>query len=108
MKQHITRDQLNELNEEQKKKLKNWWHPEYGDFTDYDDEEEQEGVSILPLLSIGQMIEFLHCREDHYVHTVQSWSSMTWEIEIEVFDIKTKYRHFVLCDALWMAVKGTL
>lgn len=44
MKQHITTEQLNELSEKGKGKLREWWKPKVGD---------------LPLLSIGQMIEFL-------------------------------------------------
>jgi hypothetical protein len=71
MKQRISRDQLQELSDMGKERLKTWWKPEAGDIAVND-----QGQSLvynfnintikessLPLLSIGQMIEFL---DEHY------------------------------------------
>jgi hypothetical protein len=96
MKQHITLDQLNELSEEEKKKLSDWnlnWNP--------DNEVMMTWVKCgdnlcLPLLSIGQMIEFignrrvypdldsllgdyLVCNEDYEHHNVEEWCDILWE-----------------------------
>src|SRR5690554_4691823 len=89
MKQHITIEQLNELSDKAKEKLREWWKPEEGDLViflqdnnHFDKEtfvvgtgtfltdkgwgvnyEDQAGLmpkeNVYPLLSIGQMIEFL-------------------------------------------------
>lgn len=84
MKQHITVDQLNELTEEQKKKLRDMWEPIQGELFYYSDKDDWyygDGIYrcaeyknnkieiigerqivkeyCLPVLSIGQMIEIL-------------------------------------------------
>jgi hypothetical protein len=93
MKRHITREQLAELTDGQKAKLREVWKPQDGDFYTYDgctDEEcllygdaeyseyseESKTVwgygfplpdakyTMFPLLSIGQMIELLQGNQD--------------------------------------------
>jgi hypothetical protein len=72
MKQRITLEQLNELDEEQLTRLRDWWKPEEGDwyfhprFRDiyvlaingFEGTEELK-TTYSPLLSIGQYIELL-------------------------------------------------
>jgi hypothetical protein len=157
MKQHITIDQLNELSEKGKERLREWWKPEVGDWfitrysslyyiygrpddndedygepqlltrqeTDsgyygwdlgdtFPNEESQEsgysytgdqkarGIEILkdalPLLSIGQMIEFLEehkfLRKSHWENTDSNATEVAWIHNI--------------CDNLWEAVKEVL
>ena len=78
MKQRITTKQLRELTKEQEKRLKGWWKPQEGDLfmgregietvVSLFEEDGKEWIHygggcsrghILPLLSIGQMLEFL-------------------------------------------------
>ena len=83
MKQHITVEQLKELSDKAKEKLREWWKPSEGDFYSLDMEcnlnchscsgeyhdleydktfrEYPSGLveKFYPLLSIGQMIHFL-------------------------------------------------
>ncbi len=92
MKKHITIDQLNELSNESKQNLRTWWKPTEGDIVDTGEfiestanEKGEFWISegkfcspewkdrFLPLLSIGQMIEFLDSdilplTVDHYVY----------------------------------------
>ena len=90
MKQRITVDQLQELTEEQKQRLRGWWKPEEGDlvYNKFFNEFKQEE---LPLLDIGQMIELLLNRA--------------------VDPIEEPYELFInenLCNELWSAVKQVL
>ena len=87
MKQRIDVSQLNELTDEQKQKLREWWKPQEGDYIAGEWLNENDGMELqflgivlniitdggilldtggsirwcpdLPLLSIGQMIELL-------------------------------------------------
>lgn len=81
MKQHIEPDDLKQLNEIGKNKLRNWWKPVDGDWYCWKNTKNQKRYYVelnckycdrgefdkeiinlnkmLPLLSIGQMIEFL-------------------------------------------------
>lgn len=121
MKQHINSEQLDELSEESKKKLRKWWKPQEGDiFIDPDWTGEQicNGVeggyplsgneytsknkSILPLLSIGQMIEFLEEYPDDNLGVIFQNSG---ETKVGAIDIQF---HGELCDALWETVKERL
>lgn len=107
MKQHITIEQLNELSEKDKKRLVEWWQPKEGDifvcdltgeyvcnyFSQdriyHDSEYWESKESSFPLLSIGQMIEFL----------TPSYVSLLFD-ETVMDD--------ALCDDLWEAVKEVL
>lgn len=130
MKQRITAEQLGELNDAQKTTIKAWWKAEEGDrvvefhaiamdgktlinYVEYtwEDEfiyDEVEGPRYYPLLTIGQMIEFIGNRDidlslcpldDRYEWAVKEVSDSGW--------MKTK-RNAELCDALWEVVKTKL
>ena len=116
MKQHITVKQLNELSNIQgKKKLRKWWKPKAGDkILMYEDQVkvllegylpmEKEKHNLLPLLSIGQMIEFLDEKDDYF----RSWYTKgisTKEYKDRNFSWKYKEE---ICDKLWEAVKEML
>lgn len=104
MKQHIKIDQLNELNHIQRGRLQEWW-----DKTPYSAEDGE-----IPLLSIGQMIEFLQ-------NSGRCWWTIRKE-EINAFAgempdgyegsysvyMDEKTTGMTLCDALWQAVKHEL
>ena len=111
MQQHITEKQFNELSKKQKKNLNKWWIPKEGDIylgvymaetikTDLRQNsvvceacEEEYGIPdsdyINPLLSIGQMIEFLN---EH-----DRWDYGTAQVTADG-----------LCDSLWEACKEIL
>jgi len=114
MKQHITPDQLAELSDKQKDNLVSWCFKndyftripvpgEAARFTDL-----KKGISLVidaPLLSIGQMIDFL----DEYGNV---WCKSSGDVELDRFIGSTApYIHVFedeLVDALWEAVKEVL
>jgi hypothetical protein len=127
MKQHITIDQLNELSDKGKERLREWWRPVAGDcvyeisfdmvdFTTEDCEGMWPQLSIilsdkqrhLPLLSIGQMIEFLVGTYGKRVDMDQvkdcSRDTSEWIVEAK----HMSYHAEELCDALWESVKEIL
>ena len=107
VKQNITPKQLDELSDKGKEKLRGWiWHngkPRYSTettpFHSNGDEIYDSSVAALPLLSIGQMIEFLLKETPRpplfYEKNIIPWS-MHWEKKDE------------LCNALWEACKEIL
>ncbi len=127
MKQHITTKQLNELSEKRKEKLREWWKPKEGDWVAYYEagespvpykyktliignnlKLEKKRKNVCPLLSIGQMIEFLGDNKVKLFFTFNNdigwagggtrYSSITLE----------KHGKDELCDVLWEAVKEAL
>lgn len=113
MKQHITKEQLNELTEEQKKKLMNCM----------DMIVNKKALEINPLslvvhwhedrnylLSIGQMIEFLdekRERPDIHAPSITDESLSGWWIQ--TMSVKTAAdSKEELCNILWKAVKEVL
>lgn len=126
MKQNITVEQLNDLSDKGKEKLRAWWKPQEGDriigpegefvATYHDDDccggdycqyqREQCGLfqwssdKVLPLISIGQMIEFL------YEHHGNLWP----RLGMFVFDDNKRIHCMTnrLCDALYQACKEVL
>lgn len=115
MKRRITIDQLNELTDEQKKKLNEWYKPQEGDFIALKTCGRQEWTIYtkdfdlsfckedLPLLDIGQMIEFLDTLQlDIYKTLGGTWSVNN--LNGETFECG----HVDLVDALWKAVKQLL
>ncbi len=136
MKQHVTIDQLNELSEKGKKKLQDWWTPEIGDIycavhnfagnIEYSrpvvieyEEHTMESFNVeditdkdYPLLSIGQMIEFL---KDNLMVDCNAFIDVCynqkrgWYAEAGYND-NGKYmgESEELCDALWEACKEVL
>lgn len=139
MKQYITEEQLNGLSKKAKKKLISWWVPQngdkflnyaggvfYGESTGFEDETYTpdkisykdtlgEGKETnLPLLSIGQMIEFL-LTEAEINDFTYSRVVPYWQIEITNRSIGRGATGHIdigdsieLCDVLWEAVKEVL
>lgn len=118
MKRRITVEQLNELTDEQKQKLRDWWSiPNYGDF--YTDTNLGEGCwmdpdrkpvqtinNCLPLLDIGQMIELLDPKEETIFTMCNMISAQPRIYEITVSG--NSYFADNMCDALWEVVKKVL
>ena len=121
MKQRITAEQLNSLNDNQKNKLREWWEPKPWDVcweghfevciynlsetTDaiYLTNCDNDGCNdvsfkrdLLPLLNIGQMIEFLD--GPHMSCTFPGWH----------VDCGPTFVREELVDALWECVKTNL
>ena len=91
MKQHITPKQLNELSEKGKERLRKLaWDSPY--------EVTEENKNGLPLLSIGQMIEFLREKTTITIYMET--------LIIGVNEAKIEYKE--LSDALWKACKEVL
>ena len=87
MKQHITPGDLNRLSEESNQILREWW--EGREYFKYKYE---------PLLSIGQMIEFLGTQWMTKIVHASARNGHLYDIN----DIEE------LCDALWSACKEVL
>jgi hypothetical protein len=115
VKRRITVEQLQELTEEQKKKLNEWWRAE--GFRLYDiayDEKLGEKVNVcnqeyidltinsLPLLDIGQMIEIL----GHRLSKID-YDGFINNYYVQIREVAT-YGKYELVDALWEAVKNVL
>lgn len=110
MKQHITEEQLKELDIDKQNKLREWWDVKTGDIgmSLKTGKWELVGSSInqvtaslyyAPLLSIGQMIELLG-------RSYQINSSATQWLVRDMGDIGCAKNE--LCDALWEEVKKKL
>jgi hypothetical protein len=108
MKQRITVDQLLELSEDQRIRLREWWYPTPGEYYWSGVEKRCTCISInfnesyrpkkeLPLLTIGQMIELLD--GPHMTCTFLGW---------QVDCGKCTYVRDELADALWEGVKESL
>jgi hypothetical protein len=100
MKQMITIEQLQELNDEQRQRLGGWLHinipqkpGEHAALVDGD---------ALPLLSIGHMIELLN---DGNKRVAIEVSGGEWEV---VAHSKHAAINHELCDALWDVIKEVL
>ncbi len=116
MKQHITPDDLAQLTEEQKEKLRLYWSKEnrvIGDLYFHETDENKEirvntktvfnpFNDYLPLLSIGQMIDILHNNVN--VSFFDRKPGPVWSVMKDNvwFDDKE------LVDSLWSAVKSIL
>ena len=145
MKQHITVKQLNELSEKGKERLREWWKPELGDkfvqkhyheqkkkvieqvFVECDGwhcsncegDTPYSGKLDLPLLSIGQMIEFLdnqnEIEDSETLNLFTDYDSghvKCWVIQKLNFKGDQIYcfasHKANLCDVLWEAVRQVL
>jgi hypothetical protein len=110
MKQRITIEQLNKLTHEQKERLREWWNPNVGDFILLTNGEEfvlsftppehlyntYKLEGNLPLLSIGQMIEFI--QEKKPLKSISKARFDKWTVNIETSTLGYKDE---LCDSLW-------
>lgn len=121
MKQHITPKQLNELSEKGKERLRKWWKPKRGDWFYTHNAGKVALITkgmktksnrfflnrkdrLSPLLSIGQMIEFLDDRDEWSMEKI-----FTWSIDLDRDDgIKDVYDLVELVDSLWEACKKVL
>jgi len=106
MKQHITKEQLNELNDKQKEELFGWYHQSkgikcfrVGTHMDMHEVAKEKMAVNSDEFNIGQMIEFLMEHPDQFFW----WNQGQWREEY--FDIDWNGE---LCDALWEAVKEVL
>lgn len=111
MKQHITIEQLNELSGKGKAKLTEYILPR----TEF--KNLKELYSFYPLLSIGQMLEFLDEQEAYSILNrpgEERWVTgiikdyNLGEGWIEEEYIINAHKGEELCDALWEAVKEVL
>ncbi len=97
MKQHITQKQLNELSDKGKGKLLNYCDKNnICRFGVVVDGKAHPLVDRLPLLSIGQMIEFLG---DDYIYSLYLHEGRA---------VLTMVKTESVCDALWQACKEVL
>ncbi len=142
MKQRISVDQLQELTPEQKERLREWWKPQEHDvfaarlsgmtkesdfdvyevmkdgeitaaLDPYDGHASFDKAECLPLLSIGQCIEFL--RESVVIGgevDIRLITGPEWLVKFDKMWILGKkpneYIDTELIDALWEAVKKVL
>lgn len=105
MKQHITRKQLNELSKLGRKKYRHLYPNNLG----YSSAQWR----LVPLLSIGQMIEFLD-EKGEFKKIFRLWSKsekktagkkyLPWMVDVSTHAVSSAK----LCDALWEAVKEVL
>ena len=101
MKQHIDLSDLESLSEKGKEKLREWAgnkQIEAIESAGYQVKIYGNNDDFTPLLSIGQMIEFLNTR----AMTIQNYKT-GWKLEHN-YD----YASDELCDSLWAAVKEEL
>lgn len=106
MKQTITEEQLNELTDKQAQAIDDWYGDDEIDGTvDYGRYKYKRlrGSVKLPLLSIGQMIEYLEDQEFFESNCIQV---STNPIQTEKY-IEWSFEES-LCDKLWQAVKESL
>lgn len=126
MKQHLTPQDLDQLTPAGKEKLRAWWKPAEGDFIYtsawIDDKTKNDLVlcmssptgmvwqqmleGALPLLSIGQMIEFLE--DNDFILLIQDPYNEQHSVEEElnwgIYGQLGKQHHSKeLCDSLWYA-----
>lgn len=127
MKQHITIEQLKELSEKGKEKLNDWWTPKEFDIFVHFDNKRLYSVSAInaveiheigkdvyelhmPLLSIGQMIEFLQEKTNTDMDTLNNKFIQSKVMAVNHFVVGKVYIAYKdnLCNALWEAVKEVL
>ena len=124
MKRRITLEQLQELTDEQRKKLREWWKPQEGDWyeihiktpggelkearnANWQIKYEKINSDYTPLLDVGQMIELLQdapyvrysFQDKNIIKVYRDMEMKSWHIKILEND---------LCDILWKAVKTVL
>jgi len=138
VKQRITVEQLNELSDEQKARLREWWKPQIGDaiISEKDDRLRFIGhktlfgdfalqfhpytydcnacdlvrvKDCLPLLSIGQMIELLSGKVYDLIIRLQDLEPAALYRGIAATHNNDEWAERPeLCDALFVAVKAVL
>lgn len=117
MKQHITVEQLNELSDKGKERLRAWWKPQAGDLATAEGDGYRAvlvynfSVNTIkqaqyPLLSVGQMMEFLS--ESEYAFEITCDIGMLTMDKFIGYEQREAMGSEELCDALWEAVKEEL
>lgn len=99
MKQHISVEDLQQLSDKGKGRLIEWWASHQ--FSTCEIYRESKNSARYPLLSIGQLIEFLE-EKDNF------WYQSFWMINNEEDLFVQKGYVSELCDSLWEAVKEVL
>lgn len=128
MKQRITLEQLKELNQEQQNNLRSWWKPQIGDLFGFDtyineqlfDTEDMDYIEIfnkeikpksLPLLSIGQCIEYIIGISESICLETTDYDFTESRVGTCIEDLLKDNLmgcEYELIDALWEAVKESL
>jgi hypothetical protein len=108
MKQRITQEQLDTLSDQQRYRYATWCDPK----DELDWPWSSHGVirkGKLPLLTIGQLIEFIvdHTKERGWLHIQTPSERCGWRIECKYVDFDEDDT-LELVDALWSAVKVIL
>lgn len=117
MKQRITTMQVTELSLDQQKRLLDWWKPQDGDCYISDNGTHYmftnpmiDKTHLLPLLSIGQMIEILKYFQGSCIEISNSpvgfypWTITNFNVGNDLGTAGDKE----LCDALFAAVKQVI
>ena len=118
MKKHITVEQFDELGNKQRQLLRDWWRPQPGDHAYFEGMYKvmieadspfvgTSGVKYYPILSIGQMIEFL-METNSYIQDSYIDDSYKNTIAGSDYGVLGIGWDGELCDALWKAVKEEL
>lgn len=111
MKQHISLSDLNQLSDKGKERLWEW------DLKTKTIEANKFGAIYtqwrtdenLPLLSIGQLIQFLDEHEFFVDFVLKQFHPQNcWVVRYMWFDKEKEFVAEELCDSLWMAVKDIL
>lgn len=130
MKQHISKEDISQLTNEQKEKLRELWEPVKGDiviiengylsygcealinnyskehnvayFTLEDGWGSHSKYALNPLLTIGKMIEILITKNQAIEFDRNFYEDLTYKWTVEGFEAEE------LVDALWIAIKSIL
>jgi len=105
MKLRITHREISRLTPAQVHTLRNWWQPEEGDYLCLGQHEEMvyflNGIirsKSVPLLNIGQMVQFLDERK--HLQTIAQQDGL--------WTVNNRFSDSELCNALWQAVEAAL
>ncbi len=114
MRQHISIEQLNELSEKGRDRLRKWCIKK--NYYEWIDISMPSALVKTPStikkkirpLSIGRMIEFLdehsHAGHEFWIDIIDEWQ---WDAEA-LWNESNNTKHLELCDALWEACKEVL
>ncbi|MFD0696472.1 hypothetical protein ACFQZT_20610 [Paenibacillus sp. GCM10027628] len=108
MNQRLKAEHLQQLDSDQQESLRSQWTPQEGEYMLFADQEEMiyylNGVEkhrSLPLLNIGQMIDYLSGSDASFK---MQFDSDVWKISLS----GQSYQDDDLCDVLWEVMKGIL
>jgi hypothetical protein len=104
MKQNITIDQVKELSPSGLQKYREWVYKLKLTKEEYEDIQKHD-TGHDPLLSIGQMIQFLDEKQDYQFHIFRR--TLDWKVIVNDMQYG-KVLGEELCDSLWEAVKEVL